>query len=496
MRRATLIGIVLLAVAALLLASACSGPDPVSTPNPAPTPTAAPTLTSEPSYETTTPPPPTTSPTSIPAPTPEPTMPPAPSPVPTPEPEPTPEPTEEPTAIPEPTEEPTVAPEPTEEPADAPEAAFTRFNLQRQNLGLNPFAFAVEGDDSFTFVQEFVVGCEASVEEYEELLREDIHAISLSLSSEGSECGLKVVTYRAALTEEPTEEPTATPDPTTAPEEAFKRFNLERRSLGLDPFVLAVEGDDSFIPVQELLVGCYASLEEYPELSGEDLDGIALSLSDQGSECGLRVVTYHIVPLAERMRVESSIWNCFSESTDIRAPNDISCAGRFTFLGRHVRWLPQQVLYYIEEGDNHRDDFRSYIPWIEEKLKVHVSQAQSSQDANLILHLGVQSPPNCPERYGCNVYTEIEDRRFSTIYISAPPQFFRQVLKHEILHALLPMGHLPQGNFLMSVRPPDPSQTHSLTPHELKLLELYVHPYLREDMTMDQFRRYLVILDP
>ena len=86
-----------------------------------------------------------------------------------------------------------------------------------------------------------------------------------------------------------------------------------------------------------------------------------------------------------------------------------------------------------------------------------------------------------------------EDGYFGTIYISAPDEFFSQVLKHELLHALLPMGHLPEGNYLMSVRPPDPSQTHTLTPRERKLLELYTNPYLREGMTMEKFNEYLIV---
>ena len=77
--------------------------------------------------------------------------------------------------------------------------------------------------------------------------------------------------------------------------------------------------------------------------------------------------------------------------------------------------------------------------------------------------------------------------------MSAPAGYTGQVLKHELLHALLPMGHLPEGNFLMSVRPDDPAQTHDLTPFEEKLLRLYTNPYLREGMTMEQFARYLVI---
>ncbi len=263
--------------------------------------------------------------------------------------------------------------------------------------------------------------------------------------------------------------------------------------MGLSEFKLFVEGDDSFIPVQELLVGCEARVEEYEELVREDLDGISFSISAEGTECGLRVVTYHIVPMDRKMKVESRIWDCFSESRDFREASDVSCAGRYTFLGRHVKWLPKEVLYTIVEGEALRDKFRSFIPWIEQKLKVEVSEAQSSETANLFLHLGVESPPNCPHRLGCNTYEEVEDKRFATIYVSAPDEFFGQVLKHELLHALLPMGHLPEGNYLMSVRPTDPSQTHELTADEEKLLQLYTNPYLSEDMTMEQFRRYLII---
>ena len=279
----------------------------------------------------------------------------------------------------------------------------------------------------------------------------------------------------------------------STPDAAFARFNEQRQKLGLNTFKRFVEGDDTFISVEEFLVGCEASVEEYEELTREDLDGISLSVSTGGSECGLKVVTYHIVPKDKKMRVERSIWECFSESRDLRESNDVSCGGRFTFFGRHVKWHPKEVFYTIEAGGNLRDKFRSHIPWIEEKLKVKVSEAASSQAANLFLHLGVQSPANCPERYGCSIFEEVEDRQFATIYISAPDEFFSQVLKHELLHSLLPMGHLPEGNYLMSVRPEDPSQTHTLTPKEEKLLKLYTNPYLRADMTMEKFRQYLII---
>ncbi len=276
-------------------------------------------------------------------------------------------------------------------------------------------------------------------------------------------------------------------------EAAFNRFNLQRQELGLDALTKAVSGDDAFIPVQPFDVGCDASVSEYEELQVEDIHAIAITPITGISECGLKVVTYHYVPLAQRMRVEQRVWDCFKQSRDLREASDVSCAGRYTFIERHVKWLPKQVLYTIEEGESLKSKFTSHIPWIEEKLKVKVSEAPSASDANLFLHLGAQSPAGCMERYGCNIFEQVEDKTFATIYISAPDQYFSQVLKHELLHALLPMGHLPQGNYLMSVRPDDPSQTQTLTPFENDLLALYTHPYLRDGMAMALFQRYLVI---
>ena len=296
-----------------------------------------------------------------------------------------------------------------------------------------------------------------------------------------------------AATPMPTPTPTITPTPVPITDAAFARFNRERQQQGLNALQLAVAGDDAFVPVEEFVVGCQASVMEYEELSRPDLQGISLSISTEGSECGLRVVTYHIVPLDQKLRVERRIWECFSDSRDFREPGDVSCGGRYTFLDKHVKWLPSQVRYTIVAGAGEEDKFRAYIPWLEEKLPVEVSKAASAEQANLLLHLGVQSPPNCPERYGCNTYEEVDGKASAAIYISAPDEYFGQVLKHELLHALLPMGHLPAGNYLMSFRPADPSQTHNLSSDEEKLLQLYTHPYLRDGMTMEQFRRYLVV---
>ncbi len=300
-------------------------------------------------------------------------------------------------------------------------------------------------------------------------------------------------TATATAVPDPTAAPTATPVPVSPIDAAFERFNRQRQEMGLGTFTAAVDGDDSYIPFLTFSAGCEASVSEFAELMEEEIHAVSMSIIQGITECGLSVVLYHHVPLEQRMRVSQSDWDCFTQHRDIREPSDISCAGRFTFLDRHVRWLPKEVHYTIVEGEAHRDKFTAHIPWIEEKLKVKVSEAQEGRRPHLFLHLGAQSPANCPERYGCNVYVEDEFGPFSTIYVSAPDEYFSQVLKHELLHALLPMGHLPQGNYLMSVRPADPSQTHALSPLEERLLALYTHPYLRDNMTMDDFRRYLVI---
>ena len=263
--------------------------------------------------------------------------------------------------------------------------------------------------------------------------------------------------------------------------------------MGLGVLKLFVEGDDSFIPFEEFVIGCEASADQYEELLWTHLHGIGFAPHIEGTDCGLKVVTYHIIPTDQRLKVERRIWDCFSQSAAIQEANNVSCAGRYTFFGNHVKWLPSQVSYTIVEGEDLRASFQSYIPWMQEKLKVEVAEAPSSDEANLFLHLGIDNPPNCPERLGCGLFQEEGEKTFGTIYISAGEEYFGQVLKHELLHVLLPMGHLPQGNYLMSIRPDDPSQTQTLTPDEEKLLQLYTHAYLRDAMTMEQFSRYLVI---
>ena len=273
---------------------------------------------------------------------------------------------------------------------------------------------------------------------------------------------------------------------------AFARFNEQREQMGLGALKLAVEGDDSFIPVERVVVGCHEDVGMHEFLMAPDIHGIGFFPWTQGTECGLEVATYHIVPLDQRMRVESTVWDCFTDSRDLRDANDVSCSGRYSFIERHVRWLPDQVAYAIVEGEEHRDRVTALVPWVREKLNVELSEA-SADKASISLYLGVERPQPCPNRYGCNTWDEVEGEVSAAIFIAAPDEFFSQTLKHELLHVLLPMGHLPPGNFLMSVSPEDPSKTHTLSALEEKLLRLYTHPYLRDEMRMDEFRRYLVI---
>lgn len=283
-------------------------------------------------------------------------------------------------------------------------------------------------------------------------------------------------------------------DPAVA---AFARFNEERQALGLDPLRPAVEGDPLYIQTLELLVGCEEPVERIAELQRGDLDAMSIAPSTEGTECGLKVTAYHVVPDEAKMRMERAVWDCFRESRGLHEESDVSCGGRYTgYSDDHVKWLPSNVLYFVAVSEDNGAAFQNtYVGWIEDKLGVTVSLTESRDAAHLILHLGVENlPQGCAHALGCNIYTESEDRRFAEIYVSAGAgQYEGQVVKHELLHALLPMGHLPEGNFLMSVRPEDPEQTHDLTPLEEDLLALYVNRYLREGMTMEQFERYLVI---
>ena len=253
--------------------------------------------------------------------------------------------------------------------------------------------------------------------------------------------------------------------------------------------MLATDGDRDFVKVFEWVIGCNETADFHEDLRRPDIDAISLTPFTGGSECALTAGLYHHVPDSEKMRVEREVWDCFADSRDIRDSNDVSCGGRYSVIDGHVKWLPSEVYYTIVTGAEMRDKFTSLIPWTEEKLKVKVYEASSPQEANLFVHLGAQNPDGCYHAQGCSVFEET----FATIYVSAPDEYFAQVLKHEILHSLLPMGHLPQGNYLMSVRPDDPTQTHELTAFEEKLLALYTNPYLRDGIRMELFRQYLII---
>ena len=273
----------------------------------------------------------------------------------------------------------------------------------------------------------------------------------------------------------------------------YSRFNREREALGLNAFTLADEKDESNVEVWDLAVGCEDPLELYDQLRRPDIQSISLYQWTESLECAIGVKTYHSVPLNERLRVEKHIWECFMESTDLRQASRVSCAGRYTFLGYQVLWLPDQVFYTVVEGEEHRSKFTSLIPWLRETLGIQAIEADSTTAANLFLHFGGQLPAGCGEAWGCNTWEERPEGNRAWIYVSVPDEYFGQVLKHELLHALIPMGHLPTGEFLMSARPDDPSKTHTLSGKEKKLLQLYTSPYLHNGMRMEQFRKYLII---
>ena len=290
----------------------------------------------------------------------------------------------------------------------------------------------------------------------------------------------------------PTSEPIATPSPETIIANAFSRFNQQRQQRGLGSLKLSKPGDSDLIKVNEFVIGCEESIESREELQLKTLDGVGISISDAGSECGLKIIAYHIVPDSKKMRVEQSIWDCFAQAADINTPGDVSCGGRFEAYGRHVKWHPDELFYYTD-NQTMRDGIEALVSWVKEKTKVKVTEVNSKSAANLVLYMGDRVTQECPGRAGCSYARQGFGDEASEIFIFEPGTYFNQVLKHELLHIILPMGHLPPGNTLMTVRPDDPSQTNNLTAKEEKLLKLYINPYLRDGMTMDDYKQYLVI---
>ena len=92
--------------------------------------------------------------------------------------------------------------------------------------------------------------------------------------------------------------------------------------------------------MNEFVIGAKNLSNLAKELQLKTLDGVGISISDAGSECGLKIIAYHIVPDSKKMRVEQSIWDCFAQAADINTPGDVSCGGRFEAYGRHVKWHP------------------------------------------------------------------------------------------------------------------------------------------------------------
>ena len=296
----------------------------------------------------------------------------------------------------------------------------------------------------------------------------------------------------------PAPEPTATPTPTPTPSpdtviaNAFSRFNQQRQNLGLSALKTPKPGDSDLITVDQFVAGCSDPVEQHEQLLLKTLHGIRMTISDAGSECGLNVTTYHIVPESEKMRVEKNIWDCFAQAADINTPGDVSCGGRFEAYGKHVKWHPDEIFFFTE-SQVMRSGIQALTSWVKEKTNVKVSEVQSKSAANLVLYLGDRVTQECPGRAGCSYARQGFGDEASEIFIFEQGIYFSQVFKHELLHIILPMGHLPAGNTLMTVSPTDPSQTNNLTSKEEKLLKLYLDPYLRDGMTMDEYKQYLVI---
>ena len=291
--------------------------------------------------------------------------------------------------------------------------------------------------------------------------------------------------------------PTPTPRPLVATEavlnEAHDRLSVGRIAAGLDPFIRAEAGSRDFVEIFRWVIGCYETVDQHYDLMWPDIHAVSLKALEGGSECAMEVATYHYVPDTEKMRVSNELWECFSDSADIRDPNPESCGGRYSFITGHVKWLPSEVYFLVLEGEQHATSAASLIPWMQEKLGITAQLASSLEEANLFLHFGGALPEGCGEAAGCNVLQETATGWQASIYVNTAPEYFLQVLKHELLHALLPMGHLPPGNYLMSARVHDPDQTQELSQWEEELLRLYTHPYLRDGITMERFRNYLIV---
>ena len=274
---------------------------------------------------------------------------------------------------------------------------------------------------------------------------------------------------------------------------AHDRISASRTAAGLTPVAVGDPDDSAYIPIFEWVIGCYETADDHEDLRRPDIHAVGLVAVYNPSECAMAVTTYHYVPDSEKLRVEQAVWDCFKESRDIADPDSTSCAGRYTAIIGHVKWLPHNALYRIASGGAHRDELPAVVAWVEDNLHVHLTEATAAQTPDLVLYLDGPVPAGCHGALGCNRYTDNGERRSAVVYIAQDTGsgFFAQVLKHELLHALVPMGHLPPGEHLMAAQTDNP--TRGLSELERKLLALYTHPYLTDGMEIDRFRNYLIV---
>ena len=219
----------------------------------------------------------------------------------------------------------------------------------------------------------------------------------------------------------------------------------------------------------------------------------------------------HEVP-AKIVGVSREVWECYSDST-INRQDDIGCAGRYD--ESVAKWDIDRPLKVWSTGDpEYVDVLWATLNRLSPIFDMTFTRVQSEGDADLKAWVGVtdaEGPEDlrsddCFDAAGCAFTTvsndNVVDRASIGVWTVEDDWLhdaglinrrIEHVTLHELLHALMPMGH--RDDPLSAVNNINAPDWIELDPLEEVLIRLHRHPLIEPGMNMDEVRRVVVLED-
>ena len=227
---------------------------------------------------------------------------------------------------------------------------------------------------------------------------------------------------------------------------------------------------------------------------------------EQGSETYVHEVAAKIVG------VKREVWQCYRDSK-INRQDDIGCAGRDD--KRVVKWDLDRPLRVWSTGDpDYIDVLWEVLDKLSPVLNMTFTNTRSKDDADLEAWVGITSDEGpepwrmgvCADADGCGYASWDDDNSVTggTIAVwKVDSEWIQQVglvdrriehvTLHELLHALVPMGHRDDpSSAVNNINAPDWLE---LDPLEEAMFRFHRHPLIETGMTMAQVQELVVLED-